>query len=195
MGDVGSSSGAPPARRNLRFEAAQDLFDGLPELAEDVTARPDGEDAVSFATALAEGPTPEEAITVCAYNLPRRYAVWWGHECLRRAEQVLGEDDTELMKLAADWVANQNEQTRYAALNAAMAQKDVSPGGWIAFGAGWAGGSMSGPDLPPVPPAPHLTAKAVNAGILTVLARIDLENRRRTLGSFVRMAIQLSEDA
>lgn len=193
MGDVEGSGSAPVARRNLRFEVAQELFDGIPEIAEDITARPSGHSAVEFVTALVEGETPEEAITFSAYNLPRRYAVWWGHECLRRLDAVLNDSDRQMLDLAAAWVANPDEDTRYAALDAAVEAKDKSPGVWVALGAGWSGGSMVGPDLPAVPPAPHLTAKAINASILTVLAKVDLDERSNMLGSFVRMSLQLAE--
>ena len=40
-----------------------------------------------------------------------------------------------------------------------------------------------------------MTARAVNAGILTLLAQIEVAERVDTLRRFVRMAVMLTEDA
>lgn len=181
-------------RRNLRFEAANDLFESIPEIAEDVTARPDGEDAITFVSKLTASETPEEAVTFCAYALPRRHAVWWGHECLSRVKDLLSPEDTHMLTLAAAWVAEPDEDRRRAALAAASEVENPTAGTWIAYAAGWSGGSMVGPELPEVPPPAHLTAKAVNAGVLTILAGVDLESRDSTLASFVKMAMQLADE-
>ena len=64
--------------------------------------------------------------------------------------------------------------------------------GIIALAAGWSGGSMSNPGLPSVPPPPHLTPRAVNAGVLGALARVDNGHRGPTLKTFVDMAVGLT---
>ena len=73
-----------------------------------------------------------------------------------------------------------------------MGSQTKTPGVWIALAAGWSGGSMIGPDSVPVTPPPYLTAKAVNAGVLGVLARVDRKERAATLGRFVDMGIRLA---
>lgn len=193
MGDITDTSGVATKRKNLRFEVAQELYDAIPEIEEDVTARPNGHSSVDFIAALAEGETPEEAITYCAYVLPRRFAVWWGHECLGKIDEMLEDTDREMLGLAAAWVGDPQEDSRYRALNAAMEAKVKSPGVWVALGAGWASGSMAGADVPPVPPPPFLTARAVNAGLLAALARYELKTRAEHLQRFVRMALLLTE--
>ncbi|SIO01117.1 DUF6931 family protein [Vannielia litorea] len=181
-------------RKNLRFEVAQELYDAIPEIEEDVTARPNGHTSVDFIGALAEGETPEEALTYCAYVLPRRFAVWWGHECLKKIEDTLDQTDRDMLELAAKWVGDPIEDSRYKALDAAMEAKIKSPGVWVALGAGWSSGSMAGPDVPPVPPPPFLTARAVNAGLLSALARFDIKTRGEHLQRFIRMAVMLTEE-
>lgn len=193
MGEIEGGHGVQHKRLNLRFEIAGDLFAEIPEIAEDMDARPTGETAMEFVETLLKSETPEEAITVCAYNLPRRHAVWWGHECLMRVQELWEPGDKEMLELAAAWVAEPDEQRRQAALVAALEVESPTAGTWIAYAAGWSAGSMNGPDLPEVPPAPFLTAKAVNAGVLTILAAVDLESRDKTLASFVKMARQLAE--
>jgi hypothetical protein len=43
-----------------------------------------------------------------------------------------------------------------------------------------------------VTPPPYLTARAVNAGILSALARVDVKHRGQTLKVFVEMGISLA---
>lgn len=180
-------------RPNFRFENAKDLFEQIPEAEEDITTPPGEHDAAAFAHMLVESEIPEESLMFCAYLLPRRMAVWWGHECLMNIEPVLDDNDRFMLQLAAAWVANPREDERYAALDAAMDSSAKTAGVWLALGAGWAGGSMSGADLPPVPPPPYLTARAVNGAILSGLARGPLEARKETMDRFVRMAMRLGE--
>ncbi|MEO0829914.1 MAG: hypothetical protein AAFY03_05585 [Pseudomonadota bacterium] len=184
----------PGTRSNFRFTHAAELFEEIPEIAEDVTARPEGHTCDEFIRALVGSRTPEEAITFSAFVLPRRFAVWWGHECLKQIESTLDPHDLRMLELAAEWVGDPEEESRYAALDAAMESDAKTPGVWIAFGAGWSGGSMVGPELPPVPPAPHLTARAVNAGVLSVLARVDVSERIEQLDRFARMAIRIGTE-
>lgn len=182
------------SRPNLRFETAEELFAQIPEIAEDLTARPNGsgQDPIAFIEALLASPVPEEAVTFAAYVLPRRHSVWWGHECLRHVAAMLSETDQEMLALAAAWVGEPNEDTRYAALDAAMEAPVKSPGVWIAMGAGWSGGSMVPKDYQPVAPPPFLTARAVNGGILSILALTDRKQRPARLTEFVQMALQIA---
>lgn len=180
-------------RPNFRFETARELFEQIPEAEEDLTMAPGDHDVVAYIHLLTQSPTPEEAIACCAYLLPRRYCVWWGHECLGQIDETLDDTDRDMLRLAADWVGSPKEDERYTALDAALEAKSKTPGVWVALGAGWAGGSMVGPDLPPVPPAPYLTARAINAAVLSGLARGDVMQRQEILERFVRMAIRLGE--
>lgn len=177
------------------FEQAEDIFRAIPEIAEDMTARPNGEASEAFLTALQNSPTPEEAITFCAYLLPSRQAVWWGHECLIHEQDRLTPRDQEMLALARDWVARLDEESRYAALDAAMDSPQKSPGVWIAMAAGCAAGSLAPPDQPNVAAAPHLTPRAINAGVLSVLARVETDARHKTIVDFSRMGLHILHEA
>lgn len=176
----------------VHFSYAKDLFDAFVTAGDDILARPKGETPLEFIAALARSPTPEEAITFSAYLLPRRKAVWWGHECARSLAHLLTEQDLQMLALAEAWVREPEEEQRLRALDTGMACPSKTPGVWIALAAGWSGGSMSGPGLPPVPPPPHLTPRAVNAGVLGALARVDNGHRAATLKTFVDMAVGLT---
>jgi len=178
---------------SLRYATMSDLFEHMPEIAEDVDVRPNGEDMFSVIDGLLGSEIADEALTLCAYNLPPRHAVWWGHECLQRMTDLLTPHDEEMLALAATWVAAPEEEARQAALAATEAQETPTAGTWMAYAAAWSGGSMVGPELPEVAPEPHLTPKAVNAAVQTVLGEVDPQERDAVIASFVKMARQLAE--
>lgn len=181
--------------QRLRFSTARELFDAFPVALEDMAARPSDRASLEFLKDLAAGPTPEEAVTFAAYLLGVREAVWWGHQCLHMVPDKLGSDDIRMLALAEDWVRRPEEPQRAAALEGAMACQRKTPGVWIALAAGWSSGSMMGPDKIPVAPPPYLPPKAVNAGVLSGLARVDRGARASTLKSFVDMGIRLATRA
>jgi hypothetical protein len=176
----------------LHYSHARDLFDAVPEAGEDIGTRPEGETPLAFIAQLQKSRTPEEAVAFAAYVLPKRKAVWWGHQCLTSLDHLLAPQDKMMLQLAEDWVREPEEPLRYRAMNEAMACRDKTPGVWIALGAAWSGGSLSPPDLPRVPPPPALTPRAVNTGIMGILARVDMKHRAATLKGFVDMGVNLA---
>jgi hypothetical protein len=177
----------------LRYRTAQELFAALPEIGEDMEARPRrAEGVMAFALGLLDGPAPEEAVTVAAQMFTRRVSVWWGHECLRHVGDRLGPADTGMMEQAAAWVAQPDEAARAAMLDAAMSHEIRSPGIWLALGAGWGGASLTPPESPAVPPPRFLTGRAVNAAVLAALARVPQPRRQATLRNFLSMAQDLA---
>jgi hypothetical protein len=180
--------------QRLRFNTAKELFEAFPSAAEDMTAGPSEAPSIDHLRALAQSPTAEDAITFCAYLLPRRVAVWWGHQCLTNLPDCLADSDRTMLDLAEAWVREPEEDRRYAALDAGSAASVKSPGVWIALAAGWSGGSMTAPGFAPLPPPPYLTARAVNAGVLGAIARVPLKQRAAVLGGCVTMGIQMTEN-
>lgn len=174
------------------FAVTDDLFEAFPTASEDMQSRPSGEAPLEFMQMLVHGPIPEEAITFGAYLLPRRKAVWWGHECLRTLTQLLTEQDLRMLQLAERWVREPEEEQRVHALTQATACRSKTPGVWIALAAGWTGGSMVDPPLPKLSPPPYLSPRAVNAGILSGLARVSYTHRASTLTHFVEMGIGIA---
>lgn len=177
----------------LRFRSAKELFEAFPSAMQDMRAVPDERPSVEFCRMLLAGKIPEEAVTFCAYLLPRRVAVWWGHQCLSHLPDTLDEQDRAMLQLAEDWVRDPEEDRRYAALEHAMASEMKTPGVWIALAAGWSGGSLAPRGLSPVTPQPFLTPRAVNAGVLGALARVATARRSSLLAGFVEMGITLAE--
>lgn len=170
----------------LHFQMAADLFAWVPEIAEDIRTPPrEDMHCLQFLKHLAAGPTPEESATLMAYSLQPRHAVWWAHECLQALPELLTDADRSMLTLIAAWVAEPDERHRYAALDAGMAEQVRTPGGWLALATGWSGGSMSGPGLPAVAPPRYLMGRALNGGVLSALARVPQDRRRRMLDHYV----------
>jgi len=177
----------------LRYATAPELFAALPEMIEDMEARPQPDEPVlTFAWRLLDSPTPEEAITCAAQMFVRRVSIWWGHECLRHLAERLDPIDLEMMQRVAAWVAQPDEALRAEMLDRAMACEMRAPGVWLAIGAGWAGASLTPPDSAPVRPPRFLAGRGVNAAILTALARVPQARRKATLHDFLSMAQDLA---
>lgn len=184
----------PPAPQyRVRFRSSRELFEAIPQVRQDMKAPPDDQSSIDYLTQLAEGLTPEEAITFAAYLLPPREGVWWAHQCLSYVPDALTEEDQHMLALAEAWVRDQEEVTRDAALTDAKQAEYETPGVWLALATGWSGGTMGPLDVSPVPPPPYLAPRALNASVLGVLARVDNEHRLETLRGFVGMAIKLVE--
>ena len=178
----------------LRLQGAAELFQAMPPLGGLVMGRPTpGQHCLDFLHQLASGQTPEEALTFMAFALLARQAVWWGHECLKAVPELLTGQDHEMMALIGPWVARNDDDSRYAALEAGLQAEVHGPGVWLALGAGWSGGSISGRGLPPVPPPVGATGQALNAAINSALARVAQDRRRRTIDHFAAMATVLAK--
>jgi hypothetical protein len=177
--------------RPIRFSTARQVFEAFETAADDIRTAPGDEEPLVFLNALVKGPTPEDAISFCAYLLPRREAVWWACQCLRQIEDSLSPVEDDLIGTAEAWVKDPDEPTRQAASEAAGSAPRQSPATWVAFGAAWSGGSITGPGNPPVPPPPYATAQAVRAAVLTALANVNWRERRDYLNASVMSALKL----
>ncbi|MEO5757729.1 MAG: hypothetical protein ABIQ51_12840 [Mesorhizobium sp.] len=160
-----------------------------PAVIRDMTALPTDEPSLEFCRSLLAGRVPEEAITFCAYLLPERAAVWWAHECLSHLTELLDGQDQALLALVRAWVSDPDNPQHRAALSAAAAAQPVTPAAWLVVAAGWRDNGWAGEPLSPFP-AGH----AINAGVLTGLARVSLEDRAPVLSAFVEMGMQMARN-
>ena len=169
----------------MRFASARDAFLALPEIAEDIEARPGGQSSLQFLDELRRSAVPEDAITFCAYVIPVREAVWWGHQCVLHSKYSMTAHEQDVLDLVEQWVADTSERSRYAVMDRASPLHPRTPAVWVGLGAAWSGGSLTAPDQPATPPAPHFTPRALNAGVLGALALVGHQERRRVLSDFV----------
>lgn len=131
----------------------------------------------------------QDALKLLARLLPKRYAVGW--LCQVARDQALDPEDKAGASLAEKWVREPNESNRRAAFEYATAGGYKSAGAWIAAAAGWSGGSLApASQETAVPPAEHLTACAVVAGI-NMLAALVLDTFEVRRMGFIEPAMAL----
>jgi hypothetical protein len=171
----------------IRFRTAEELFSAYPGIARDMITVPTDESSLEFCKVLLKGRIPEEAITFCAYLLPERVSIWWGHECLNHLVELLDDQDVEFLARVRNRVA---EPLRFApdVVSYGKLARTRTPGGWIALAAGL-GDTRAGDADPNPQRAP--VARAVHIGVLAGLARVSAADRFSIITAFVQMAIQL----
>lgn len=135
-----------------------------------------------------------EAARLCAYALPAREAVWWATRCaVATAPAELPQPDQEARKLAETWVRLRADATRRSAMDKAQQAGCTSPEAWAAVAAFWSGDSMSPPDQPKVPPAPHLTGVAVAGAVILSSIRNDPARQPARLKQFLASARAIAQ--
>ena len=139
-----------------------------PEAAEALQGCTEIADAIDRLEAAGFG---YEAVRVLAYALPKRESVWWACMCAQAtAPADLGERHRLARETTELWVRQQKEEQRRAAYDHGKAVEFASPEAWAAIAAFWSGGSISLPDLPPVPATPDACGKA--AGVAITLSAV-----------------------
>lgn len=176
----------------IRFSTSQQIGEAFPALNEDLNSPLDAKPPIPFAEKLLAGKTPEDAVTFCAYMLPRREAVWWACQCLRVLQSDFADAEQENLRLAEEWVRNPDEANRVMALRTGMGADKSAPATWLALAVAWSGGSMVENEEYPVPPPPELTAKSANAAILSALAFTPASDRAGKLKACVEACIRFA---
>ena len=121
----------------LRVQLGRQLFGTMPEMADDIVARPgEGEHVFDFCRRLRLGETPEEAISLMAFALQPRPAVWWGHECLKAAPELLTEQDRAMMDFVRLGWASRAKPIATARWMRALHVAVRGPGAWLGAGGG-----------------------------------------------------------
>lgn len=155
----------------LRFPTLRSLYDAFPAAADDIGLAASDGDCLALVQSLAMQKAWIQAVSLCAYLLPRREAVWWGCQSLRALQPEIPGPERQLLAAAEAWVRRPEEAERRAALAAGSDADGALPATWIALAAGWSGGSMVPPDLGFVRPPPEQTGRAVRAGLLMAMTR------------------------
>jgi hypothetical protein len=155
----------------IRFATARSVFEAFPDLRYVVAPPANDIEPLDFARALSAGPRPSDAIIFTSHLLPRREAVWWAAQCVRAL--LGGGAGDEALRSAESWVRTPEEDNRNGALRIANDSDRRKPTTWLAFAAGWSGGSMVPPDQTLLPPPAGACAMAVNTAIMLAVAAGD----------------------
>jgi hypothetical protein len=177
---------------SLRFATVRDLYEAFPTAQEDVGAEPSDEPSLTFVKSLVETQSWDKAVSFCAYLLPRREAVWWGCQSLRRMQPHNAPADTVALDAAEAWVREPQEHLRRAALDLGTQGDTRRPTTWVALAAGWSGGSIAAPEYGNVPAAPYQTARALRTGLLIAMSRIASEETDKLMKPCIEGGVQLA---
>lgn len=122
------------------------------------------------------------------HALPRLEALAWSARVLEAEAGAIGIDrqDRQALDTSLRWLGDPSDANRRAARVAADAAGERSPERILAMGVFFSGGSISEPDLPPVPAAPELAGRLAASAIVLAAARSpsrgDVLDRALALG-------------
>ena len=138
---------------------------------------------------LAAGGRLQEAVAAMAQLLPKRTAVSWALESIRRVPAAKGRPEEAVER----WLAEGSDETRRAALEAAQQSGMDTPAGCLALAVFLSGGSLAPPDTQVAPePEPHLCAQ-VAAGAMSMAVAMDPQNAADHFRAFLDRGFQIAK--
>lgn len=179
-----------PPMPTLRYLTLPDLSAAIPQVDELIQQRHrPPEDAQDYMWRLRRSETPEDAITLAAFAFQPKYAIWWGHECLRAMPEVLSDLDRHLMQGVAKWLGNPSVEHRHAVMRDALWAERKVPAVHLALAVGWSGGGIA-PNDPASAPL-HRCPRAINTSVLSCLAEGNVSRRGIYYAHFMDVAQSL----
>jgi hypothetical protein len=151
---------------------------------------PGSRNARAFLDKLLEAGLSRDAARIMLRALPRRYAVAWLCDCIRRdvERNPLTPFEATCLEAAENWIKNDTDDSRRAAGERAQVSEYRTPSALAAAAAAWSGGSLAPRGFAEVAPPDHLTAEACFGGALMLAVRDPLKSDER-LSAWVRRAL------
>jgi hypothetical protein len=150
----------------VRFATASALVETFPKSVTKIAAAPTEEQPIVFLEKLSQQHQFEDAVTFCAYLLPRREAVWWACGCARALLGDIAASRAGPVIAAEEWVNIPDDEHRRAALERGTQSDKNDPLSWLALGAGWSGGALLEHPQLSVPMPPYMTPIAARIAVL-----------------------------
>ena len=115
-----------------------------------------------FLEILIEKRLHDDAVMLMAHAMPKREAIWWACQCIRSANgDTLVPPASALIAETEAWVAKPTDEQRRKTFDLAERANFDPPAGFLGMAVFFSSGSLSLPNLPPVPPKEHLAAGMV----------------------------------
>ena len=178
----------------VRFATAQAVFETFPELAEKIAGPAGNQPPIDFLKRLAADGRIGEAVTFCAYLLPRREAVWWACGCVRMLSADLAKDQAAGLLAAESWVRQPDDAHRQDALEIGTRGDGKDAVTWLARAAGWSGGFRNSSQNRQDPIAPFMTARAVRIAVLFSAAKTSGAERLERMQTCIAEGIKLAQN-
>lgn len=176
----------------VRFATARALFESYPEVETKISVAPTDHPPIDFAKGLLSSGKLADAVTFCAYLLPRREAVWWACTSVRTLHPDIQREDADGLRAAEAWVATPDDEHRRAALAVGSAGDSNHSATWLALAAGWSGGvETSGTRQLPIPA--YMTARAARIAVFLSAAKIGSSRRQAGMQASIVAGIKLAE--
>lgn len=156
-----------------RFATARELIGAFPFARYDLETKPTEQPPVEFIRSLAAAGAYRDAVSCCAYLLPRREAVWWACQCVRAGGVTLLPEERAALDAAEAWVRTPEEDLRQAALGFGTDEPTDSAAIWACRAAAFSGGIVSNTPKGPVRAQPEATARAARAAVLIAATRVE----------------------
>ena len=133
----------------------------------------------------------QDAVRFLAHALPKREAVWWAWVCARRAVPEPAPKIKASLDATEKWIAQPNDDNRRAAMSAAETADVGTAAGCAGMAAFFSGGSLAPPDVPPVPPGPYLTARAVSGAVILAAVAVEPEKAPEKFRMFLAQGMDV----
>ena len=112
----------------VRFATAKALFDTFPETYKKIGAKPTDQFPIDFLKGLVSQAKLDDAVTFCAYLLPRREAVWWASQCVRALLSEPTTADEAALTPPRNGCASRQNQTAVASWRPGLPPTVPAPG-------------------------------------------------------------------
>ena len=176
----------------VRFATAHALFEAFPEVSHKIATAPGDQTPIDFLKALASDGKIAEAVTFCAYLLPRREAVWWACGCVRMLLGDIAKDQAAGLLAAEAWVYQPDDEHRLAALDIGVKGDSKDALTWLALAAGWSGGFLKSSRNRQDPVPPYMTARAARIAVLFSASKKGGAERLEQLQTCIAEGIKLA---
>ncbi len=177
----------------IRFATTQALFEAFPEVSQKTKTAPTDQPPLDFLKALWSAGKLPDAVTFCAYLLPRREAVWWACGSVRVLSGDIAGDEAAGLLAAEAWVYQPDDDHRLLALEIGTDGDSNDPFTWLALAAGWSGGYRTAAANQQVPIPPYMTARAARIAVLISAAKTGGAERATRLQACIAEGIKLAE--
>ena len=174
-----------------RFATAREMIEAFPFARYDLETKPTEQPPVEFIRSLAASGAYRDAISCCAYLLPRREAVWWACQCVRAAGKTLLPEERAALDAAEAWVKTPEEDLRQSALKFGTDEPTDSAAIWACRAAAFSGGIVSNTAKGPVRAQPEATARAARAAVLIAATKVESVGQDKYFRSCVDECLRL----
>jgi len=174
-----------------RFATAGEVFSAFPFARYDLQAKPTEQPPIEFIRSLAASGAYRDAVSFCAYVLPRREAVWWACQCARANGKSLLPEERAALDAAEAWVRTPEEDYRQAALKFGTEEPTDSAAIWACRAAAFSGGIVSNTPKGPVRAQPEATARATRATVLIAATTVESHGQDKYFKSCIDECLRL----